>query len=241
MKKTRKNNKTPYLVVTVACALLAAGLGGATLAKYVTEKSTDSTAATVAKWGYVISLDATDLFVSDYEKANADATLATKAADDTGLSVDGTSDKVAPGTTGSMTFSVIGTAEVSSKITFTATGKDVYYDPTDAASDEYYPIVWTLIKDDKSDENDDYTFSGKLSDIVSKLNAETKENAPGTVVNSSYTLSWVWALENTGENSNKYDTYLGNIAAGAGETGSPKASSVETQLKLDIKVEQTQK
>ena len=238
MKKTRKNNKTPYLVVTVACALLAAGLGGATLAKYITEKSTDSTAATVAKWGYVISLDATDLFVSDYELPGGTGTVATKAAGDTGLSVDGSSDRVAPGTTGSMTFSVIGTAEVSSKITFAATGTDVYYDATDAANDEYYPIVWTLVKDDQSAANADYNVSGKLSEIVAKLNGETKENAPGTVVNSTYTLSWTWAFA---QEKDTLDTYLGNIAAGSGETGSPKASSTKTQFKLDIKVEQTQK
>ena len=237
-KQNRKNNKTPYLVVTLACALLVTGLGGATLAKYVTEKSTDSTAATVAKWGYVISLDATDLFVSDYELPGGTGTVATKAADDTGLSVDGTNDKVAPGTTGSMEFSVIGTAEVSSKITFTATGTDVYYDPTDTAGDEYYPIVWTLVKDDQSAADADYTVSGKLSEIVDKLRTETKENAPGTVVNSTYTLSWTWAFS---QEKDTLDTYLGNIAAGTGETGSPKASSTSTQFTLDIKVEQTQK
>ena len=230
-KTTRKNNKAPYLVVTLACALLVMGLGGATLAKYITEKDTDSTAATVAKWGYVISLDATDLFSSDYELNGG--TVAKKAADDTGLSVDGTADRVAPGTEGSMSFSVIGTAEVSSKITFVATGTDVYYDPTSSAGDEYYPIKWTLTKNGSS-----VLENAKLSDVAAKLNAESTENAPGAIVNNVYELSWSWAF--SGQNDG-YDTYLGNIIAGTGETGTPHASSTSTQFTLKITVEQTQK
>ena len=65
-KQNRKNNKTPYLVVTLACALLVLGLGGNTLAKYVTSKTTESQVATVAKWGHVITVNAENLFGTDY-------------------------------------------------------------------------------------------------------------------------------------------------------------------------------
>lgn len=231
MKKTRKNNKTPYLVVTLACALLVTGLGGATLAKYVTEKGTDSSVATVAKWGYVITLNANDLFSKDYSKGENNIAI---KSDSTGLSVAGEADRVAPGTSGSMTFSVIGQAEVASKITFAATGTDVYYDKTSGENDEYYPIKWTLTKNNVAVVTD-----GKLSEVATKLNAEKVDNNdPGTQVNNTYELSWVWALDGQ---DNVLDTYLGNIAAGTGETGDPNASSTTTQFTLNIKVEQIQK
>ena len=240
-KQNRKNNKTPYLVVTLACALLVLGLGGNTLAKYITTDKTGSQSATVAKWGYVINISDKTLFAKEYEGSG----LAVEK--ENGVAVSAASTTVAPGTTGSISFSVKGQAEVLSKLTFTASGSDVYYDPTATDKDEYYPIKWTLTEVDNVN-NDDLSLTGvKLSEVVTALRAESRNSVEAnTKIDSSYTLTWEWAFDNTALNAkaDEYDTYLGNLAVGktgSDLVGSASSYSTEVTFSLSITAQQIQK
>lgn len=224
MKNTRKNKKTPYLVVTLACALLVTGLGGATLAKYITEKDVDSASATVAKWGYVITANPENLFASAYDE--------TGVANTNGVSVKASSGEViAPGTNGSMTFSVIGQAEVAAKTVFEVqSSSDVCY-ALEAVQDGaeavvYNPIVWTLTEGSTEVE------SGTLAEVVTAINKLGKEYKAGDVVNLTYTLSWAWAFSVNGQND-AYDTYLGNIVANVGRDPEDKAAETPDGRTLD--------
>lgn len=225
-KQNRKNNKTPYLVVTLACALLVLGLGGNTLAKYVTEKEVVSQTATVAKWGYVINVSDGELFGSKYDE--------TGKINDSGVSVvsSTTGLVVAPGTNGSISFSVKGQAEVLSKLTFEASGSDVHYG-------EYYPIKWTLTEVDNVN-SDDLSLTGKkLSEVVTALKAESKASvAANTKIDSSYTLTWEWALS---QGHDDYDTYLGNAASDVADSDKGTGTAHTTvSFSLNIAAEQIQ-
>lgn len=240
-KQNRKNNKTPYLVVTLACALLVTGLGCATLAKYITEKDVDSASATVAKWGYVITANPENLFASSYDE--------TGVANTNGVSVKSSSNVVAPGTTGSMTFSVIGQAEVASQTKFEVQeSKDVCYalNADGGTAVTYNPIVWTL-----SEVTAGEIKKGTLAEVVTAINDLGKTYDAGTEVNLTYTLSWSWAFS---QSHDDYDTYLGNIVANedrapenkAAETPDGRtldATNTSTEVKIDLKisVEQIQK
>lgn len=235
-KQNRKNNKTPYLVVTLACALLVLGLGGNTLAKYITTDQTESQSATVAKWGYVINISDKTLFASDYSGTN----LAVETTEGNGISVSAEANAVAPGTTGSISFSVKGQAEVLSKLTFTASGSDVYYDPdTSADNDEYYPIKWTLKEVDSVNDNDLNLVGVKLSEVVTALKAESKASvAANTKIDSSYTLTWEWALS---QGHDDYDTYLGNAASDVADSDKGTGTAHTTvSFSLNIAAEQIQ-
>lgn len=234
-KQNRKNNKTPYLVVTLACALLVLGLGGNTLAKYITTDQTGSQSATVAKWGYVINISDKTLFASDYSGTN----LAVETTEGDGISVSAEANAVAPGTTGSISFSVKGQAEVLSKLTFTVDGSDVYYDPTATDGDEYYPIKWTLTEVDNVN-NDDLSLTGvKLSEVVAALRSESRNSVEAnTEIDSSYTLTWEWALS---QGHDDYDTYLGNTASGVADSDKGTGTANTTvSFSLSITAEQIQ-
>ena len=135
---------------------------------------------------------------------------------------------VAPGTTGFMTFSVSGTAEVLSAITVkVATDyKDVTLTKgTGASALVYNPIVWTLSKTVTSAEGGEATTqlaTGTLAQIANAINDETTgvcNNASikpnESVANTTYTLSWEWKFTgstvptNFGISADEADTILG--------------------------------
>ncbi len=234
-KKTRGNKK--LLVVLAMLFLLIAifALGGYTFAKYITSQSTGTQQATVAKWGFVVNVNANDLFSEQYKGEGVHATR-----DEAGVNVQvetaGTAAKnnlVAPGTKGEMTFSVTGKAEVLAKIaasidtTTTGAFSEVKLTGGDIAADGYMPVKWTL-----KDSSDGTTYTDvtdcvgvSLATIATKLSTSSSaEIAINTEVNKYYKLSWEWVFEagstpDEKEKNNKYDTILGYAAKGAGNHG----------------------
>lgn len=216
----KKDNRKSIFVIGLLLLLVAViGFGGYTLSKYVTEKNA-SGKASVAKWGYTVTSDATKLFGKNYKYDTAKnssvvtddttATLTVKASD--------TENRVAPGTSGSMTFTIAGTAEVKAKveIAFTA-NKDVVleYKKGETAG-TYNPVKWTLKKgEDKLVEN---STLAAIADELNKAVYDETINPGASYTNAgTYTIEWVWAFDDTTANpdADKLDTLLGWTASGA--------------------------
>ncbi len=201
--KSRKSKKLLVIVAMVLMIGLVAGMGAMTYSRYVTSGTSGAQSATAAKWGFVVSVDASNLFGSDYKK---DGTNATAKVDGTGaVVVNGASDAivVAPGTTGSMTISISGSAEVLAKLSITATGTT-----SEIHLGDYYPVKWTL-----NDGVTDIVSNGKLSEVVTELEGTSATFTAGTAYDKTYTLSWKWDLH-VDEATDAKDTLIGYKAAG---------------------------
>lgn len=216
----KKDNRKSIFVIGLLLLLVAViGFGGYTLSKYVTEKNKGGTAS-VAKWGFTVTSDTNNLFGANYEfKTGATNSTVTATNDAAKLTVKAsdTENRVAPGTTGSMTFEINGTAEVKAKVAINMTvNKEVVlkYTVGDAtAVKEYKPVKWTLKKDGnvvvsggKSLEN------VTLAEIATELNGYgATVNASGTYAHAgSYTIEWAWDFDANGAGTNDaLDTLLG--------------------------------
>lgn len=228
----KKDNRKSVFVIALLLLLVAViGFGGYTLSKYVTKKS-ETGSASVAKWGYTIEAKADKLFGTKY---TFDKTNSVVTDSNTKLTVeasDATTKKVAPGTTGSMTFSVKGTAEVLAQLSISMTDvkdvKLVYKKGTDGAETEYTPVKWTLKKNDnvvsvKLNESDlaETELSGVSLAAIQKGLATVSTITPNaTTIDDTYTISWVWEFENKTagatseqkEETDSLDTLLGMLA-----------------------------
>ena len=216
--KKERNKKIGIIAVMIALILLIACFGGTTFAKYITERDTGTQSATVAKWGYVVNADASGLFA----EASKKGVQAKKADAGVDVAVETKGNVVAPGTKGELAFSIVGKAEVMSKIVITATStKDVSLTAAvEGADDEkYYPIKWTL-----QESADGTTYANvtdavdlKLADMVTKLGnlSDGTNIAPNTEVKKYYKLSWKWDFVATtdADKYNKYDTLLSEAAS----------------------------
>lgn len=228
----KKDNRKSIFVIALLLLLVAViGFGGYTLSKYVTKKS-ESGSASVAKWGYTIEANANKLFGTKYTFDNTNSVVTDSNAKLTVAASDATTNKVAPGTTGSMTFSVKGTAEVLAQLSISMTDvqdvKLVYKKGTDGAETEYAPVKWTLKKNNtvvsvKLNESDAAAtaLSGVSLAAIQKGLATVSTITPNAAeINDTYTISWVWEFENKTagatseqkEETDSLDTLLGMVA-----------------------------
>jgi hypothetical protein len=236
--------KRRTLVVVAMLVLLATvlALSGATFARYITTLPKESNSATVAKWGFVLSADASDLFGKEYMGTGLATTTGTgtvNVAADT--SVDPDRQVVAPGTTGSMEFSISGKAEVYAKLTITASGSDV---SLTKGTETYNPVKWTLTKGSTA-----LVTKGTLEEVLAQFNDGNvaEELAPNTPSDyeGDYVLTWEWAFEGPAESGitdlsgNAADTILGQVA----ENGSVAGYTAVTDISfsIEMQVEQIQK
>lgn len=219
-KKTRFSKKLIAVVAIVLMMGLIVGMGAMTYSKYVTSQDTGSQTATAAKWGFVVTADASNLFGTDYittgivGKGNG---VTVKASTDSNV--------VAPGTSGSMTVTVSGSAEVLAKVTFAGTVT------SEIEFDEYNPVKWSLKKDEEAAVSYD-----TLEGLITAFNS-SNSIAAGDSFNHEYTISWEWALEDSTDSyRNVKDTLIGYKAAGKSYAELPdNYQNVEykTSTKLD--------
>ena len=211
-----KKKKFLTLVATGLMACLVAAMGGMTYSKYITTTETGKQTATAAEWGFVLNANTTKLFGDAYNKGSESSAVVTAYADGVSVKAD-TEDKfvVAPGTSGSMTIAINGTAEVKAQLKIKAsdTPKEI------SVGTKYYPIKWTL-----TDGTDANTVSGKLSEVLTAFASKSATIEATKTCDTTYTLSWEWALEDTNLN-NVYDTMIGYKSAGKAWT------AVEAELK----------
>lgn len=262
-----KNKKTVLTIAIALLLVLALALGGFTFARYISQGN-GSDSATVAKWGWTISADAGSFFGKKY----AGQGLSTVTEGDENLSVkaSGDSNVVAPGTTGSFTFSIGGSAEVASKITVALTGKDIVLKATvttgepsasETTTYTYSPIKFSLQKDEGAAE-EDLTFA-ELQKKLAALSAEAVAAGETYAGAGEYTVTWEWAFDNASAtvtkvgdgadlDGNACDTILGLYAASQKATvthndveytidQTPETgTNIELSLELSITVEQIQ-
>lgn len=251
-KTERKNNRRTVVIVALLLALVTLlCFGGYTFSKYVTSSKGSGTAS-VAKWGYTASVDTTKLFGKEYKLA----TTKVSTVDGTGaLNVQADtagSNLVAPGTAGSMTFTVGGQAEVRARLHMSLVPtEDVVLKikkTADTAYTEYHPVKWTLKKDGVT-----VVENATLETIADKVTHDTDVSVSGDyeanakLADTTYEISWVWAFEGSGDVAgltiDQVDTILGQMAAGkkgytpAGYEIDPTSS---TKLKFDLTIQVAQ-
>lgn len=212
MEKSRNNNSRRLMaiiaVVLMVCLILA--MGAVTFAKYITSGTTGDQTATAAKWGFVVNVDANKLLGKEYKgpglaKIDGTGTVAVQA------STDATQNILGPNTTGSVNFTISGTAEVLAQLKISIgaiSGKDAV---EEIHVGDYYPVKWTLKKGDTVVKvGEEELKDMKLGDINVKLGTGVLEtiNAGTSVESITYTLSWEWALTGEGVDNAK-DTAIG--------------------------------
>lgn len=254
-KTERKNNKKTAVIVALLLALIALMcFGGYTFSKYVTSGKGNGT-ANVAKWGYTASVDATKLFGEEYKLAAANVSTV-DGAGTINVQADSANKRnlVAPGTKGSMTFTVGGKAEVRALLSMgidTHTYKDVVLKikkTGETAYTEYRPVKWTLKKVGVAEA---VAENVTLAEVAEKIAEESinKVYAPNEELTATtYELSWAWAFQDDAGSVldlsiDQADTILGQMANGG--TGYTPAgyeidatSSTELAFTFTIQVSQ---
>lgn len=252
-KTERKNNRKTAVIVALLLALVTLlCFGGYTFSKYVTSGKGSGTAK-VAKWGYTASVDTTKLFGETYKLASTSVSTVDGTGANLTVKADSTGgNRVAPGTAGSMTFTVGGQAEVRALLSMgidVHTYKDVVLKikkTGDTDYTEYHPVKWTLKKGETT-----VAENVTLKKIAETIHDEAinKMYVPNEKLDSTtYELSWAWAFEGAGDvaglSIDQVDTILGQM--GAGVTGYTPAgyvidtdnSSTELAFTFTIQVSQ---
>ena len=223
-KSERKNNKKTTVIIALLLALIAIlSFGGYTLSKYVTSGGSTGKAQ-VAKWGYTLEIDGSNLFGKNY-KFDSVASKVTK--DTEGLTVKASGDYgdynvIAPGTTGSMTFKIGGQAEVVALIAMGIDPKkDVTLKMQKAGGGEivYNPVKWTLKKNGVEipgmQNTTLHAVAGAFHDMIHN-SASSVKNPGDVLADTTYELVWEWAFEGTGTfegvTADELDTILGRRA-----------------------------
>lgn len=248
-KSERKNNKKTTVIIALLLALIAIlSFGGYTLSKFVTSGGSTGKAQ-VAKWGYKMGVDGSKLFGKNYK---FDHVASKEDADGLTVKASGDYNVIAPGTTGSMTFTIEGKAEVKALI---AMGIEPIKDVTlklqkaDGGEIVYNPVKWTLKKN--GDELPGminttlHGVAGAFHDMI--YNSASSVKKPGDVLEkTTYELVWAWAFEGTGTfkgvTADELDTILGRRAKDGSYASygdwTIKEVCTEIELQLDMQVTQ---
>ena len=213
MKLNKKQKRTATIASMAALLAVVLGMGGSTFAKYIDTYTADAQQATVAKWGFVITASSSNgaAFSKTYDSV-----------------VSATSEVVAPGTSGDVTFEVNGTAEVDAAIDFYFESYTPVY--LQKAGTYYYPIVWTI---GSVKTNDPATLLAEASKLTATYESETQ------VVSNTFTISWEWAFS-SGDANDELDTILGYAAATGNATGTYEGYEYNVSLEFVVSATVTQ-
>ena len=247
-KSERKNNKKAAVIIALLLALIALlCYGGYTLSKYVTGSSKTGTAQ-VTKWGYTMKVDGSNLFGKNY-KFDGVASKATADADGLTVKASGDYNVIAPGTTGSMTFTIKGHAEVKALIAMGITPeKDIILKVQKTGGKEivYSPVKWTLKKNGVVVTGAENTTLEAVAATFHHDPVVGLKKAGDELAETTYELIWSWAFEGTetftGITVNELDTIFGRCAndesyAAYGDWTINKVCT-EVMFKLDMQVTQ---
>ena len=191
----RSNNGKRIVLIMLALLLIAAiAFGAYTYSKYVTnQKGTGS--ATVAQWGYTVTIGDTQTHTDDFGFSKNYSYLGQAQGSATGavISTVRSNNVVAPGAKGSFTFSIEGTAEVDAQLTASiAKMKDIYITvENDNTTLYYFPVLFTVTATGEESLPTNVT----LWDFKTWAESFTKKLEAGNTDYSTakeYTVSWDW-------------------------------------------------
>ena len=231
----KRNHQIEIFIFVVVMLSVVVAISGLSFARYTTSGTGTPNTARVAKWGFVIDVDAKDLFASA-DNGSDDAGLTT---DGDGLSVAAGAIAVWPDTTGTLRFTVSGTAEVTAEISFEI--------PDDLAivclkngegETVYSPILWTLTKNGEA-----VVTRGDL-DAIREALAATVIPA-NQEVNDSYVLTWEWPPERGADReeqaaNNGYDTLLAKYKADPRENPLPEGYTAVLSFEFSMTIDVSQ-
>ena len=189
-----KNGKRLALILLALLLIAAIAFGAYTYSKYVTnQKGTGS--ATVAQWGYTVTIGDTQTYTDDFgfSKNYSNLGLAQDSATGAVISTVRSNNVVAPGAKGSFTFSIEGTAEVDAQLTASiANMKDIYITvKNDNTTLYYFPVLFTVTATGEESLPTNVT----LWDFKTWAESFTKKLEAGNTDYSEakeYTVSWAW-------------------------------------------------
>ena len=218
MKNILKSKKFATAMAMVLMVAMVVGMGTITYSRYVTSKGMDTPEqATVAEWGYVLTINQADMFGTAYEGNAVNETFEETNDDKIDVKSKATADLVAPGTSGSMSITLSGNAEVLAALTFDVTDNSHDVLLTYGDGQTYAPIKWTLTKKVGDTTTTLATANTTFALMKAALEAESAKVEAGTTIPTTvYTISWSWALGSADANdqNNKLDTALGMLQAG---------------------------
>lgn len=251
----KKENKKKVVTLSAMAALLAVvlGMGGKTYAKYFSDNSIDAQSATVAKWGFVVDVDNAAIFGENYD--NTGSIVADGDANAVIVSGTADTDVVAPGSEGSVTFTVTGNAEVNSVVTLNpgaAAWTEVQLTDNkgtvDTADDSVYnPMNWTSTGSYKVGTAAEVSLAATgINNIYTKLQGFDTE-AEGIFVKAgedftlTLTISWEWPFSTSAAND-VLDTHFG--AKADDNAYNPTGivfDSLNSSMELSVAATQTQR
>ena len=206
MKKIKSYRMVGGLALLAIIALIAIAN---TYARYTTSVSgTDS--ARVAHWKVNTTNNIKDLFAASYTKV-------APGTESEGI--------IAPGTSGSFSFSIDGAVETAYTLEVKASGED----KVNGAVEGYNPIKYSFkvsdntenLQDNSTVEKTDLSFEQLKEAINSIDNGE--EHSAGTIKPKIYTIGWAWEIDG----NNEKDTELGNLVS---EVDSDKKVSLSVSI-----------
>ena len=188
MKLNKKQKRTATIASMAALLAVVLGMGGQTFAKYIETHEAVTQTAVVAKWGYVIQASAKNnntvadtAFGSNYDNVVVSSTA---------IKV------VAPGTSGSLTFSLTGVSEVDALFTLAAEGTfknpSIEFEDAAGATATYAPVVWKV--------NGEVVAFEDLEDKINGTNKRYEAHQNITTA-ETYTISWEWAFSKSGDSA----------------------------------------
>lgn len=232
-----RNNRIEILIFVIVMLSVAVAISGLSFARYTTSGTGNASTARVAKWGFVIDVDADNLFASSGD-GTGDADLTSNAS---GLSVASGAVSVWPNTSGTLLFRVSGTAEVAAEISFVIPDDlEIICLKNGEGEIIYSPILWTLTKNGEAvvTRGDLAAIRDALSSTVIPANVE---------INDSYVLTWEWPPERGADEAeqaenNGYDTMLAKYKADPQENPLPDGYTAVLgfEFRMTIDVSQTQ-
>ena len=184
-----------------------------TYAKYITaEKGSDS--ARVAHWNINTTNNIKDLFAASYTNV-----------------VDGTEEQgvIAPGTSGSYSFTIDGDVETSYTLSIVASGTD----NVNGAISGYNPIKYSFTKPNTGEDKDvkpTLTIDGmtfeELKKAINDIDNGSQIHKAGNLSGDIYTIGWKWEIDG----DNEKDTLLGNLVSRENRTINLSVDIVVTQV-----------
>lgn len=231
-KNMKKFRKPLVIVAMVLMVALVCGMGAMTYSKYISSAESNNNTATAAKWGFVVTANANNLFSTDYTLGGG-ATHATKVADN-GVAVNATNITLAPGTSGYLIINVEGKAEVRARLSIDINiTKELGYD--NGGTGDYFPIKWAFTASADTPTSG-WKSSGELG--TSLVGADIEAGV--TPAQTAYYLHWCWDFEtgaNDGEKAtnNRHDTIIGAKANNSSliEVNKVLGAAPTTQDELD--------